>query len=158
MKSSKWRFGVIFLVMVVLTAVVSSCFNQKQADRNPSPPNGEVGGGYGPPGGSPNGPPNGYLNGEGLAKPGYNCNDAASLLDMTSDKLKTEMQSGKSMEQIVSEHGMTMDQFDEKMQAKRKAEIVQAVADGKTTQEQADNMLQNMGKQPNKVDPGKDNK
>lgn len=149
MKLSNWRFGVIVLVIVIFTGVVSGCFNQKQADKTPSPPSGEVGGGYGP----PNGPPNGYLNGEGPVRLGYSLNDAASLLDMTSDKLKTEMQSGKTMEQIVTEHGMTMDQFDEKMLVKRKAEIAQAVANGKMTQEQADNMLQNMGKQPNNSVP-----
>ncbi|OPX90151.1 hypothetical protein [Pelotomaculum sp. PtaB.Bin117] len=144
MKLNKWRLGVIVLVMVILTGVVSGCFDQKQADKVPSQANREAGGGYAP----PNGPPNSYFNGEGPERPGYNLNDAASLLNMTTDNIKSEMQSGKTIEQIVTEHGMTMEQFDEKMLAKRKADIAQAVADGKMTQEQADRMLQNMGKQP----------
>jgi len=153
MKLIKSRLGVVVLVMIILAGVAAGCAGQKQADILPSPADGEAGGGYDPPDGPPDSPINGSFNGERPERPGFNLNDAASLLDMTADKLDTEMQSGKTMEQIVTEHGMSMEQFDEKMLEKRKAEIAQAVADGKMTQEQADNMLQNMGKKPDNNGP-----
>ncbi|WP_073237044.1 Fis family transcriptional regulator [Desulforamulus putei] len=42
-------------------------------------------------------------------------NDAAGALGITPDALKSELQSGKKLDQIVTEHGMTMEQFRQKM-------------------------------------------
>jgi len=39
----------------------------------------------------------------------------ANVLGITPDQLKAELQSGKTIEQIVTEHGMTMDQFHQKL-------------------------------------------
>lgn len=41
--------------------------------------------------------------------------DAASALGITADALKSELQSGKKLDQIITDHGMTMDQFRQKM-------------------------------------------
>ncbi|MCL6477689.1 MAG: Fis family transcriptional regulator [Peptococcaceae bacterium] len=46
--------------------------------------------------------------------------DVAKILGITVDELKTQLDAGKRIEDIVTGHGMTMDQFREKMQELRK--------------------------------------
>ncbi|MDD4237366.1 MAG: DUF2680 domain-containing protein [Desulfotomaculaceae bacterium] len=75
---------------------------------------------------------------------GRNLDGMANILGITSDQLKTELKSGKKLQDIVTEHDLTMEQFSQRMQEQRKEEISKGVADGKITQEQADKMLQNM--------------
>ena len=75
---------------------------------------------------------------------GRNLDGVASALGVTTDQLKTEIQSGKKIQDIVTEHGMTMDQFNQKMLELKKDAISKAVADGKMTQDQANKILQNM--------------
>lgn len=58
--------------------------------------------------------------GQSFGKQSRNLDGMANVLGMTADEIKTEMQSGKTIEQIVTEHGMTMDQFREKMLALKK--------------------------------------
>jgi len=86
--------------------------------------------------------------GQDSERPGRNLDDMASILGMTVDELKAGMESGKTLEEIATECGMTMDQVREKMLELKKAEIEQAVADGKMTQEQADKMLQRLEQSP----------
>jgi len=45
----------------------------------------------------------------------------SDVLGITPEQLKAELQSGKTMEQIVSERGMTMEQFHQKLSELRKA-------------------------------------
>ncbi|OPY58361.1 MAG: hypothetical protein A4E55_00945 [Pelotomaculum sp. PtaU1.Bin035] len=90
----------------------------------------------------------GKFKGEGFAGKGPNLNGIASILGITADELKAEMESGKNVEQIATEHGMTMDQIHEKMLELKKTEISQAVTDGKISQEQADKMLQRLEQGP----------
>jgi hypothetical protein len=77
---------------------------------------------------------------------GHNIDAIAGILDRTADELKTEMEAGKKLDQIVTESGLTMEQFQEKLLAAEKEQISQDLADGKITQEQADKMLQGLGK------------
>lgn len=63
---------------------------------------------------------------------------------MTADELKAKMESGKKLNEIVTEQGMTMEQFHEKMLELKRSEIAQKVADGVLTQEQADKILQKL--------------
>jgi hypothetical protein len=42
-------------------------------------------------------------------------NAAATALEMTADELKSELQSGKKLEQIITEKGKTMEEFRQKM-------------------------------------------
>jgi len=72
----------------------------------------------------------------------------ASILGITLEELQAELESGKSIADIVSEHGLTMEQFRQKQQELRKAEILQQLNEGKITQEQADKMLQGKDKHP----------
>jgi len=75
---------------------------------------------------------------------GRNLDSMASALGITTEQLKTEIQAGKKIQDIVTECGMTMEQFNQKMLELKKSEISQAVADGEMTQEQADKMLQRL--------------
>jgi polyhydroxyalkanoate synthesis regulator phasin len=81
---------------------------------------------------------------------GRNLNGMANILGITEDQLKTELESGKKMQDILTEHGLTMEQCKQKMQEQREQQIAQDVADGKITQEQADKMLQNKGQRFNR--------
>jgi polyhydroxyalkanoate synthesis regulator phasin len=76
----------------------------------------------------------------------------AGILGMTADELKAQLEAGQKIDAIVTAQGMTMDQFREKMDELRQAEIAKAVADGKMTQEQADQMLQHKGPHPHNND------
>jgi len=88
----------------------------------------------------------GDFKGFGFGRKSRNLDNVANALGMTTDELNAEIQSGKNIKQIVTEHGMTMEEFKEKMLELKKAEISQAVADGKITQEQADKFLQRFEK------------
>ena len=90
--------------------------------------------------------------GHGFGGPGGNPEGLANILGITADELKAQFESGKKLEDIVTEHGMTMDQFNQKMEEQRKEQISKAVSDGKMTQEQADKMLQHEGRRPHNND------
>lgn len=87
--------------------------------------------------------------GQGPGGPGGNSDAMASILGITADELKAQFEAGTKIEDIVTAQGMTMDQFNQKMEELRKEEISKAVSDGKITQEQADKMSQHMGPRPN---------
>jgi len=123
-------------------AVQEGKITQEQADKISSNPICGLAGGFG------------FLNGKegpgelGLAARGRNLDDMANILGITAEELKAEMESGKNMEQIATEHGLTMEQFHEKTLELRKAEISQALENGEITQEQADKMLEGLEKGP----------
>ncbi|MFZ5644958.1 MAG: DUF2680 domain-containing protein [Bacillota bacterium] len=88
---------------------------------------------------------------------GPNTDALANVLGITADQLKTEFQAGKKIEDIVTEHGMTMEQFNQKMLEHRKEELSKDVSEGKITQEQADQMIEKMGQRQNWSFPAKAN-
>lgn len=67
---------------------------------------------------------------------------AAGFLGLTTDQLKEGLDTGKKLEQIVAEHGKTMEQLKQAIMDKHKEQINQDLTSGKITQEQADKMLQ----------------
>lgn len=71
-------------------------------------------------------------------------NDMATALGITQDQLKSELQSGKKLPQIIADHGLTTEQFHQKMLDIQKEALSKAVSDGKMTQEQADRLIQKM--------------
>ena len=75
---------------------------------------------------------------------GKNSNAVAGVLGITPEQLKNEFDSGKNLEQIVTEHGMNLEQFKEKLLEYQKEQIKQDVASGRLTQEQADRMLERL--------------
>jgi len=128
-------------------AVQQGKITQEQADKISSSVKGGLCGGFGYLNGKFRG--QGNFKGEGFKGHGYgikgrNLDDIANVLGMTTDELNAEIQSGKNIGQIVTECGMTVEEFHEKMLELKKAEISQAVADGKMTQEQADKILQKL--------------
>lgn len=146
LKSKKWRFGAVLLAIVILTgAVAGVSFAADQVN------NAAV---EGCPNSGPGGPGGPGPDGQGPGGHGPNMDSMASILGITVDELRAEMESGKTLEEIVSAYGLTMDQVHEKMLELRKTEIAQAVADGKMTQEQADQMLERLEKGPAGPPPG----
>ncbi|MHB8986148.1 MAG: DUF2680 domain-containing protein, partial [Eubacteriales bacterium] len=91
----------------------------------------------------------GFFGGKGMrdgGRPfGRNLDGAAGVLGLTADQLKQELQSGKTMQQIVEGHGLTMDQFKQQMLDAQKQDLAKKVSDGKLTQEQADKIISRMG-------------
>ncbi len=84
---------------------------------------------------------------------GRNLDNVANVLGITADQLKADLQSGKKIQDMVAEHGMTMDQFQQKIQELRKDAISKAVTDGKLTQDQANKILQKMEQRLNNATP-----
>jgi hypothetical protein len=78
----------------------------------------------------------------------------ASILGITVDQLQAELKSGKKLSQILTEHGLTQEQFNQKMLDYEKQKINQAVTDGKLTQEQADKMIQRLEQHGTRPSPG----
>ena len=117
-------------------AVGQGKITQAQADKIESSPNfGTSGFGFW---GNPRGG-NGFRGG-----PGGNPNDVAAALGISASQLKADMQAGQTIGQIVAAQGMTMQQFQQKMLTLKQQEISAAVAAGKLTQTQANQMIQRM--------------
>lgn len=70
--------------------------------------------------------------------------DAVSgLLGITSDELKTELRSGKSLAEIATEKGVDTQKVIDAIVAEMTEKVNEKVAEGKITQNQADTMLAN---------------
>ena len=65
----------------------------------------------------------------------------ASTLGITTDELRSEIASGKTLSQVITEHGKTVDDVVNALVAEAKTKLDQAVADGRLTQEQANQIL-----------------
>ena len=76
----------------------------------------------------------------------YMFNAFAQALGITPEELETRRQAGDTLWVIAQEKGLTAEQFQEVMTTARTNAANQAVADGVITQEQADFMLQRMGR------------
>lgn len=67
-----------------------------------------------------------------------------NLLGMTVDDLQTELKSGKTLEEVVTEKGFTMEDVANAVYDAAIEQLNQAVTDGKLTQEQADQIQANL--------------
>lgn len=72
-------------------------------------------------------------------------NGIAEALNLTPDELNTQLASGKTLVQIAEEKGVSREQLAAALETSVKAGLAQAVTDGVLTQEQADQMLNQMG-------------
>lgn len=70
--------------------------------------------------------------------------DMGKILGITPEQFKEELKSGKNWQQIVTDHGLTVEQFHQKMLENKKEALSKAVADGKLTQDQYDKMIKRM--------------
>jgi hypothetical protein len=68
----------------------------------------------------------------------------AQFLGVTPQDLATELRSGKSLAQVAADHGKSRDDLKMFLTNHAKAELDQAVKDGKLTQDQANQHLQAM--------------
>ena len=69
---------------------------------------------------------------------------AADKLGMTVDELQTQLKDGKTIADLATEKGVDLQTIVDAFIAARQETLSQAVADGKITQAQADQMLENM--------------
>lgn len=83
-------------------------------------------------------------------KHGYRLESMASILGITTDQLKAELKAGKTLQRIITEHGMTTEQFKKKMLDLKKEKINSHVKEGKITQEQANTILKKYEQRLNK--------
>jgi hypothetical protein len=118
-------------------AVQNGRLTQEQADKIAASPNGYFGGWFGDFQGKRHG-----------GKPGFKedgrnfDNDLAKALGITPEQLKSEFQSGKKLPQIITDRGLTVEQYHQKIMEIKKEDLAKAVSEGKLTQEQADKMIQ----------------
>ena len=68
----------------------------------------------------------------------------AEALGMTPQELRQELQSGKTLEQLASDRGISLDQLKEKVIAATRARLDQAVTSGKLSQDKADQILERL--------------
>jgi polyhydroxyalkanoate synthesis regulator phasin len=77
--------------------------------------------------------------------PGVGCGvdleTVATTLGMTTDELRAELDAGTALTDIISAHGSTVEAVVDALVAERQAELEAAVADGRLTQAQADEIL-----------------
>jgi len=70
--------------------------------------------------------------------------DIADFLGMTVEELQAAREEGKTVADLLEEKGLTEEDLQAALQTAREEALAQAVADGKMTQEQADELLQKM--------------
>lgn len=70
--------------------------------------------------------------------------EIANILGITPQELQQELKNGKTLEQIVTTKGLTLDQLKEKLLNVAKTKLDEAVANGKLTKEKADKLLQHL--------------
>ncbi len=71
-------------------------------------------------------------------------NGLAEALDLTPDKLSTELAAGKTLAQVAEERGVSQAQLTSALEQSVTTGLDQAVTDGVVTREQADQMLSQM--------------
>jgi len=79
--------------------------------------------------------------GRGDHGPGPGLDAAATYLGLTEAQLRTELEGGKSLAQIATAHGKTIDGLVGALVDAAKQKLDAAVADGRLTQAEADSML-----------------
>lgn len=80
------------------------------------------------------------------ANGGNRLQDIAQVLGMTVDGVRSQMQQGKSLADLIQEKGLNKDQVEQKLLDLEKARLDAAVKAGRMSQQQADQMLANMQK------------
>jgi len=80
----------------------------------------------------------------GFGRHSFDVDTVATTLGITSDELRTELQSGTALKDVITNHGKTVDEVVNALVAQEKTELDQAVTDGRITQAQEDQMLANL--------------
>lgn len=86
----------------------------------------------------------------------------AEILGLSSDELKTELESGKTLKEIIENSGLTFEEFKAAIEDKITEDLIELVESGEITQEQADKFLQKIqnkdkmkGQRPERNDTNK---
>jgi uncharacterized membrane protein len=135
--------GAVILVVAAALAIGGFAYAQTQ-----TPPSPDVPFGRGMMGGQ-NGFGQGMMGGRAFGRmPGrgggqlrtYMENALAEAFGLTSEELQAAQQDGKNLRDIAVEQGLTVAEFQEKINQARQSALEQAVADGVITQQQADKL------------------
>lgn len=76
--------------------------------------------------------------GPGMVREGLD--DAAKVIGISGDELRTQLQSGKSLAEVAKSHGVSEDTLVTRLVASAKSHLADAVKAGRLTQAQADRM------------------
>lgn len=69
---------------------------------------------------------------------------AADAIGITPEDLKSELKSGKSIADVTAEHNVSLDAVKAQITSDAQAKLSEVVANGKLTQERADEALQKL--------------
>ena len=83
----------------------------------------------------------GVDHGPGFGHVGIELSSAAAYLGLTEAQLRTELESGKSLAQVAKDHGKDVAGLVDELVKTEKAELDQAVTDGRLTQAQEDQIV-----------------
>jgi hypothetical protein len=125
------------LAALMLVGAAGATLAYAQDGTHPTPPADAEGGGRGPRGGP------GFLGDDELAA-------AAEALGMTADEVSTELQNGKTLQDLADAAGVDLQVVQDALRAARaestRNRIEQAVTDGTMTREKADWLLEGLEK------------
>jgi hypothetical protein len=74
----------------------------------------------------------------------FNLETIATELGMTTDELRTELESGSTLSEVITAHGSTVEAVVDALVTDAKTQLDAEVADGSITQAQADQILTNL--------------
>jgi cytidylate kinase len=136
--------GAVILVAVVTLAIGGFAYAQTQTPPVPEVPFGQgmMGGQNGHMSGMMGGRGSGWMHGRGGDGQlrAYMEAALAEAFGLSADEFQAAQQAGKNLRDIAKEQGLTVAEFQAKVDQARQSALEQAVADGVITQEQADQM------------------
>lgn len=80
--------------------------------------------------------------------------DLSGFLGITTEQLRDELRTGKTLAQVAEEHGKTRDELKTYIHDQMKSRLDQAVADGRLTQQRADGILASLDERLNDMIDG----
>ncbi len=138
MTRKRWMIVGAVLAALMVVGAVGAVAVYAQTPTPPAPGTGSGPGGPGGPGGGPHQMDQAQLDA------------AAKALGITADELSSQLQSGKTLDEIASAQGVKLQVVQDAIQTVRNSELTtqiqQAVTDGKMTQDKADWLLEGISK------------
>ena len=136
--SKKWKIGLAVSSVVAALLIGGAAITGSALAQEEDPPVGEETPRLPGAMGSRHGGRGGRRGGPGSA------DDIATALGLTIEELEAAREEGKSLTDLALEQGVEIADIQAAMEAARQARIAQGVADGRLTQEEADELLANM--------------
>lgn len=90
------------------------------------------------------GPGFGHMRGQGMFGHHIGIETLAETLGITEDELRAELEAGATLEEVITSNGSTVAEVVDALVAEMQTKLDEAVADGRITQERADEILANL--------------